>query len=107
MPDSDLPDVIDVLKSFANRRVVVFVGLPATGKSRLVHELARIAHEDGRAVSLLQWDVARPVFEAHPSAARYPMVDSITQPVVRRAVGLWAREAVAAWDESCVSAQGG
>lgn len=62
-----------------------------------------MAHETGREVTLLQWDVARPVFEAHPAAARFPMVDSITQPVIRRAVGLWAREAVAAWDDGATA----
>ena len=85
------------LSALATQRIVVFVGLPATGKSLLVRELARLAQSDGREVSLLQWDVARPTFEAHPAAAPYPMLDSITRPVIRRAVGLWSREAIAGW----------
>lgn len=46
---------------------------------------------------LLQWDVARPVFEASPASRRYPMADGVTHPVVRKAAGLWVREALVAW----------
>jgi hypothetical protein len=77
----------------------VFVaGLPGTGKSLVIRELAHIAANAGRLVHLLQWDVARPVFEASPAGHRYPMVDGVTHPIVRKAVGLWARRALAAWE---------
>lgn len=79
-------------------RLVFFAGLPGTGKSLLLHQLAHIAHVSGRAVHLLQWDVARPVFEAGEAGRRYPLVDGATHAVIRKAVGLWARRAVAAWD---------
>jgi hypothetical protein len=92
--------ILDELRLLAECRVVVFIGLPATGKSLLVHELARIASEAGREVSLLQWDVARPAFDAHALASRYPMAASITHPVVRRAAGLWARAEIAAWTKA-------
>lgn len=45
----------------------------------------------------LQWDVARPVFEAAPAGRRYPLVGGVTHIVVRKAAGLWVREAVASW----------
>lgn len=45
----------------------------------------------------LQWDVARPVFEAAPGGRRYPLVDGVTHVVIRKAAGLWVREAVAVW----------
>ena len=48
-------------------RCVFFAGLPGTGKSLLIHQLAHLAHARGRRVHLLQWDVARPAFEASPA----------------------------------------
>lgn len=72
-------------------------GLPGTGKSLLIHHLAHTAHAGGREVHLLQWDVARPVFEASPAGRRYPPHDDVTQPLIRMAAGEWARRAVAAW----------
>jgi hypothetical protein len=56
-----------------------------------------VAVAAGRAVHLLQWDVARPVFEASEAGRRYPVVDGVTHPIVRKAVGLWARGAIVAW----------
>jgi hypothetical protein len=82
-------------------RLVFFAGLPGTGKSLLAHQLAHLAAGAGRSVHLLQWDVARPVFEAGPAGQSYPLKDGVTHPVIRKAAGLWVREAVAAWDERC------
>jgi len=81
-----------------DRRAILFAGLPGTGKSFLAHRAAEFAHAAGRPVHLLQWDVVRPVFEATPAGRRYPMRDGITQPIIRRAAGIWARAAVARWD---------
>jgi hypothetical protein len=79
--------------------MVFCAGLPGTGKSLLVHQLAHLALGAGRTVHLLQWDVARPAFEASPEGRRYPVVDGVTQVVIRKAAGLWVREAIAAWDD--------
>ena len=79
-------------------RLVFVAGLPGTGKSLLIHQLAHLAAGAGREVHLLQWDVARPVFESSAAGRRYPVVDGVTQPMIRKAVGLWARRAVSAWD---------
>jgi hypothetical protein len=87
------------LRRLAGLRMVFFAGLPGTGKSLLVHQLAHLAHEAGRRVHLLQWDVARPAFEESPEGQRYPVVDGVTQPVIRKAAGLWVREAIAAWSD--------
>jgi hypothetical protein len=87
------------LRSLAARRLVFFAGLPGTGKSLLVHQLAHLAAGAGRSVHLLQWDVARPVFEASPAGQRYPLKDGVTHPVIRKAAGLWVRQAVVAWNE--------
>src|SRR5262245_66591830 len=79
--------------------MVIVAGRPGTGKSRLVHQLVHVASGAGRAVHLLQWDVARPVFEASPTGRRYPLDDGVTHAVIRRAAGLWVRDAVAEWNE--------
>ena len=78
-------------------RLVFVAGLPGTGKSLLIHQLAHLAHARGRAVSLLQWDVARPVVEGSPAARAYPAHRGVTHGIVRVAVGRWARDAVARW----------
>jgi hypothetical protein len=86
------------MRALAERRMVFFAGLPGTGKSLLVHQLAHLAAEAGRTAHLLQWDVARPVFEAAPAGQRYPLTDGVTHPVIRKAAGLWVRDALVGWD---------
>ena len=85
------------LRGLAAQRMVFFAGLPGTGKSLLVHQVAHLAFGVGRSVHLLQWDVARPVFEASPAGRRYPLVDGVTQAVIRKAAGLWVRQALVTW----------
>jgi len=82
-------------------RMIFVAGLPGTGKSLLIHQLAHLAAGVGRRVHLLQWDVARPVFEASEAARRYPIVDGVTHAMIRKAVGLWARRALVEWDRNC------
>ncbi len=86
------------VRSLARRRMVFFAGIPGTGKSLLVHQLAHLAREAGRKIHLLQWDVARPIFEASPAGRRYPVADGVTHPMIRKAAGLWVRQAVVAWN---------
>jgi hypothetical protein len=81
------------------RRCVFFAGLPGVGKSLLLQQLSLIAGEVGRRVHLLQWDVARGPFETTEILARYPETDGVTHAVIRKAAGLWAREAVGAWEQ--------
>jgi hypothetical protein len=83
----------------SEQRCVFFAGLPGTGKSLLSHQLTHLAHTLGRTVHMLQWDVARPVFEASAAGQRYPMVQSVTHGVIRKAAGLWARQAVVQWHQ--------
>jgi hypothetical protein len=93
------------LESLVAHRMAFLAGLPGTGKSLLVHQLAHLASREGRRVHLLQWDVARPVFEASPAGQRYPMIDGVTHPVVRKAAGLWARHALVEWNERHAGAE--
>src|SRR5215813_6133447 len=79
-------------------RCVFFAGLPGTGKSLLIHQLAHLAFASGRGVHLLQWDVARPAFEASAGGRRYPQHHGVTHALIRIAVGRWARPAIARWD---------
>ena len=82
---------------------MIFVaGLPGTGKSLMVHQVAHLGVAAGRVVHLLQWDVARPLFEASEAGRRYPMVAGVTHPLIRKAVGLWSRRAITEWDRRCV-----
>ena len=93
--ESPLFAVLAVLARDA--RLVFFAGLPGTGKSLLIHQLAHLAHARERRIHLLQWDVARPVFEASGPGQRYPQERGVTHGVIRLAVGRWARAALARW----------
>jgi hypothetical protein len=83
----------------SEQRCVFFTGLPGTGKSLMSHQLAHLAYALGRTVHMLQWDVARPVFEASAAGQRYPVVQGVTHMVIRKAAGLWARQAVVQWHQ--------
>jgi len=89
----------ETIRGLAQQRMVFFAGLPGTGKSLLVHQLTHLAASAGRSVHLLQWDVARPAFEASAAGRRYPLADGVTHPLIRKAAGLWARRALVDWDE--------
>jgi hypothetical protein len=90
--------LLDALQRLArDARCVFFAGLPGTGKSLLIHQLAHLAHARERRVHLLQWDVARPAFEASPAGRHYPQAQGVTHGLIRIAVGRWARLALARW----------
>tara|TARA_B100000809_G_scaffold66844_2_gene63730 strand:+ start:66 stop:932 length:867 start_codon:yes stop_codon:yes gene_type:complete len=82
------------------QRMVFFAGLPGVGKSLLIRELAHIAHGLGRRVHLLQWDVARQPFVTDAVVNKYPRVNGVHHPVIRKAMGVWSRHAVAGWHEA-------
>ena len=104
MPDA--PYIVRLREVARAHRMVFIAGLPGVGKSLLLRELAEAAHRHGRRVHLLQWDVARRPFDAPALLARYPEVDGITHAVLRKAAGLWARDAVAAWAERHLDGEG-
>lgn len=80
-------------------RMVFMTGLPGTGKSLLIQQLALIARQAGRQVHLMQWEMARKAFETADNLAKYPEIDGVTDPAIRKAVGKWARGAVLAWHQ--------
>jgi hypothetical protein len=79
--------------------MVFITGLPGVGKSLLIQQLALIAKGLGRQVHLLQYNVAREPFETEPNILKYPEVEGVTDPAIRKAVGLWARTAVHQWHQ--------
>jgi hypothetical protein len=83
----------------AQQRVVFLAGLPGTGKSLLLQQLALMAEQAGRIVHLLQYDVVRLPFETPENLAKYPEIDGFTHAAIRKAVGLWTRLAVLQWHE--------
>ncbi len=93
-------DLYQILREYAETRRIVFIaGLPGVGKSLLIQQLSLIATQAGRKVHLLQWLSARTVFETANNLAKYPEVDGVTDPAIRKAVGMWARGAVLEWDQ--------
>lgn len=89
------------LRSLVDTRKMVFLaGLPGTGKSLLLQQLAILAHGRGRTPHLLQWDVCRLPFLTNARVKEhYHEQDGITHAGVRKAVGMWARRAVGDWAE--------
>ncbi|MEM7114027.1 MAG: hypothetical protein AAF614_16450 [Chloroflexota bacterium] len=78
-------------------RMVFMAGLPGVGKSLLIQQLALLARQAGRKVHLLQWDSARKAFETAVVLAKYPEINGVTDPIIRKGVGMWARAAIAEW----------
>ncbi len=91
-----------VLKDLVDHRKMVFLaGLPGTGKSLLLQQLAIMASDHGRVPHLLQWDVCRLPFLTNARVKEhYQEEDGITHPGVRKAIGMWARRAVGNWAET-------
>jgi len=86
-------------------RIVVFCGIPGSGKSLLVRELVKLSHAVRRRVTLMQWDVSRQAFELPGILERYPEVDGATHVMIRRAAGLWSRGAIEQWSRHNTSVQ--
>jgi hypothetical protein len=90
-----------VVKEIVQSKRMVFVtGIPGVGKSLLIQQMALIASEAGREVYLLRYNFARRPFETEVNITKYPEIDGVTDPAIRKAVGLWARQAVQNWHES-------
>lgn len=79
--------------TLASADMIFFAGLPGVGKSLLLQQMALMAADAGRPVTLLQWDVTRQPFET----PRYPLQDGATHPLVIKAVGAWLRRALPQW----------
>ena len=78
-------------------RMIFLVGLPGTGKSLLLKQLALLAQQADRTVHMLQYDAARLPFETAEILAKYPEIDGFTHAAIRKATGLWCRFGVTQW----------
>jgi hypothetical protein len=103
LPGSALRDTVERVAT--SQRIVFVAGLSGVGKSLLVQQLARLAGAAGRVTHLLQWDVCRAAFETPAILDRYPEVEGATHMAIRKAVGLWVRDAVQAWHVQHPSAE--
>lgn len=97
-PESSIYQTFEALVQNADR--VFFAGLPGVGKSLMLQQLTLMAQEAGRTVHLIQWDTTRPIFETPELMTKYPEIDGVTHPMIRKAVGMWARQGVAEWDRA-------
>ncbi len=89
-----------------SQRLLMFVGVPGVGKSLMLQQAAHLAQAEGRLLHQMQWDVSRTAFELHPYVLeRYPETEGATHPMVRKAVGLWAREALNEWHQTYPEAE--
>jgi len=99
-----IPETSTLYNRFAQlaqeARIVILVGLPGVGKSLYVQQMAVMAQHAGRKVHLLQWDVARPPFESGIYHEKYPLNDGETHAMIRKAIGLWTRNAIVNWHEA-------
>lgn len=95
----------DVLRrAVSDRRIVFIAGLPSSGKSLFLQQLTILARQAGRNLHLMQWDSTRLCFEKSPWLGRYPEVNNLTHPGIRKAVGLWVRGAINNWHQKNVDA---
>ncbi len=96
-----IPQTSPLYLAFQNlaieKRMVLFAGIPGVGKSLMLQQFSLMAHEVGRKVHLLQYDVGRILFETDELLARHPEIGGVTHPMIRKGVGVWARTAVADW----------
>ena len=89
-----------LFETASEKRMVFFTGLPGVGKSLYVKLLSEQAKLKGREIHSLQWDVTRMAFETEAVISKYPEIDGVTQPIIRKAVGLWSRQAVLDWHKT-------
>jgi hypothetical protein len=78
-------------------RMIFFAGLPASGKSFFLQQQTLLAAQAGRKVHILRWDAGLAAFETDSLLAQYPEVNGVSNPIIRKAAGVWARQAEARW----------
>jgi hypothetical protein len=78
-------------------KIVMFSGLPGVGKSLYINQFHQIAQQQGRSLTVIQWDIARKGFETPEISAFYPLGDGLAHPGVLVAAGAWLMETVQEW----------
>jgi len=98
-------DLYQCFEQALDKRMVFFTGLSGVGKSLYIQQFSNLAASSGRTVHLLQWDVTREAFQSEQLLAKYPEVDGVTHSVIRKAVGLWARQGILQWHQQYTDSQ--
>lgn len=96
----DSPIRTQLEHAVSTRRMIFVAGLPGTGKSLMLQQIILLADQAGRRVHTMQWDAARRPFETTQWLEKYPEVDNLTHPGIRKAVGLWVRQGLLNWNEA-------
>lgn len=77
--------------------MVVFSGLPGTGKSLYINEFYHMCQALSRELTVIQWDIARKAFETKKIMERYPMKDSMVHDAVKLMGGVFLLEQIKKW----------
>ncbi len=77
--------------------IVVFSGLPGTGKSLYINEFYHISKALSRKLTVIQWDIARKAFETEKIMKLYPMKDSMVHDAVKLMAGVFLLEQIKKW----------
>ena len=80
-------------------KIIVFVGLPGTGKSLFINHFHHIAKSNGQQVQVIQWDVARKEFEKGDLKSFFPTEAGQVHPGVRLSAGQWLLSYLKSWSQ--------
>ncbi len=78
-------------------KIVIFSGLPGTGKSLYINEFFDLAISNKRNVTVIQWDKARKAFELPEIMERFPMGDGVIHNGVKLIAGEFIKYSVGSW----------
>jgi len=99
-----IPDDATIHLQMANlcrhAKVIVFVGLPGTGKSLYINHLYHYAHQEGYLPQLIQWDVCRKEFEKGELKSTFPTKQGQVHPGVRLSAGKWLLSYLKKWHQT-------
>lgn len=77
--------------------MVVFSGLPGTGKSLYINEFYHMCQSLSRKLTVIQWDIARKAFETEKIMKLYPMKDSMVHDAVKLMGGVFLLKQIKKW----------
>ena len=96
--DSKIHDfLVDIIKT---SDLIILSGLPGVGKSLYIHEIIRIAGDQGRKLNLIQWDVARKAFETPFILTHFPMGAGTVHNGLKLIAGEWLMEILKDWNSN-------
>lgn len=93
---SDSP-IRQSLELLTESKIIVFSGLPGVGKSLYINSFQAIAHNRGKDIDIIQWDVARKAFETEYISQHYPMGEGTVHNGLKMIAGLWLIDTVKQW----------